>query len=340
LNFASVDALLWHHDGVPRIRIDRTELSVFSFVDVDTPEAHAFTTYLAYWEAFASIVTDLYGDPGRVLDELAQRKKFRSLSASQFAGDTDRLQELLLSSWHHELGLHMVDEDDPRVIAYNHQVLVSAYYAISHSARSWLLAYNSSEPTNHRSALSAMAHMLHRSYLFPAPWNFTCTKVGEPPEWWGFPHAPGSVSNLSSNYDCYDMVAKALRTTRLKRLKELVVVEKAALRVTRAPNGTLLKVDKRSEPTTVFDVLWRSRTRSSYGNPSMFYVGTLDPFRAQALTRSVKTVVEATMLIFEACVAQRSRESLAAAAVHYMSRDKTGITDKTLLPRMRALGLV
>ncbi|HWF20822.1 MAG TPA: hypothetical protein VG226_01645 [Acidimicrobiales bacterium] len=139
---------------MPRIRIDRTELPGFSLVDVDTPEAHAFTTYLAYWEAFASIVTELYADPVQVLDELAQRKKFRSLSSSQFAGKTDRLQEMLLSSWHHELGLYMVDEDDPRVIAYNHQVLVSAYYAISHSARAWLLAYNNSEPTNHRSALS------------------------------------------------------------------------------------------------------------------------------------------------------------------------------------------
>ncbi len=292
----------------------------FSFVDVDTPEAHAFTTYLAYWEAFASIITELYGDLERVFDELARHKKFRSLSSSQFAGDTVRLRELLLSSWHHELGLHMVDEDDPRVIAYNHQVLVS--------------------PTNHRSALSAMAQMLHGSRLLPAPWSLTCTKAGEPAEWWGFPHPPGSVSNLSSNYDCYDMVAKALQTTKVRRLKELVAVEKTALKVKRAPNGTLLKVDQRSEPTTVFDVLWRSRTRSSYGNPSMFYVGTLDPFRARALTRSVKTVVEATLLLFEACVAQRSREALAAAAVHYMSRDKTGITDHTLLPRMRALGLV
>ncbi|HWF20817.1 MAG TPA: hypothetical protein VG226_01620 [Acidimicrobiales bacterium] len=185
-----------------------------------------------------------------------------------------------------------------------------------------------------------MAQMLHGSYLFPAPWNFTCIKVSEPPEWFGFPRPPEVVSNLSSNYDCYDMVAKALRTSRLKRLRDLVEAEKGVLKVKRAPNGTLQRIDEGSVPTTVFDVLWRSRTRSSYGNPSMFYVGTLDPFRARAMTRSVKTMVEATMLLFEACVAQRSREALAAAAVHYVSRDQTGITEQTLLPRVRALGLV
>jgi hypothetical protein len=325
---------------VPRIRFERTELSVFSFVDVDTPEAHAFTTYLAYWEAFASILTELYPEPARLVAELQARKKYRSLSSSQFAGDTARLQELLLNSWHHELGLHMVDEDDPRVTAYNHQVLVSAYYAISHSARAWLLAHYNSQPTNHRHALSALAAMLHESRLFPVPWNFTCTRIGEALQWSGFPKPLSVVSNLSSSYDCYDMVAKALRTTRGKRVKELVEIQRTALKAKRAPNGLLKTVDQGAEPTTVFDVLWRSRTRSSYGNPSMFYVGTLDPFRAQAMLRSVKTVVEVTMLLFESCVAQRSRESLATAAVHYMSRDKTGITEETLLPRMRVLGLV
>lgn len=234
----------------------------------------------------------------------------------------------------------MVDEDDPWVTVYNQQVLVAAYYAISHSARAWLLAHYNSQPTNHRHALSALAAMLHESRLFPPPWNFTCTRIGAAAQWSGFPKDPSVVSNLASNYDRYDMAAKALRTTRARRVKELVDVQKAALKVKRAPNGLLTRVDQGAEPTTVFDVLWRSRTRSSYGNPSMFYVGTLEPFRARAMQRSVKTVVDATMLLFEACVAQRSRETIAASAVHYMSRDKPAITDQTLLPRMRVLGLV
>lgn len=330
---------------MPRTQFERTELSVFSYLDVDTPEAHAFTTYLAYWEAFARIITEVHDDPKRglqhgLLDHLTETKKFRSLSCSQFGGSNSRLQELLLSAWHHELGLYMVDEDDPRVVAYNHHALVCAYYAISHAARAWLLAYHNSEPTNHRSGLSAMAHMLHRSWLFPPPWNLTCTRAGDAPVWWGFPRSPEAVSNLAKTYNSYDMVAKALKTTRIKRLKELVEAEKANSKLIRAPKGTLLKLDERSEPTTVFDVLWRSRTRSSYGNPSMFYVGTLDPVRARTLIQSVQLVVEATLLVFEACIAQRAREPLTTAAVHYMSRDKAGITEQTLLRRMRSLGLV
>jgi hypothetical protein len=75
-----------HHGEMPQLRVDRTDLSVFSLVDVDTPEAHAFTIYLAYWEAFAGIVIELYPEPARLLAELQGRKRYRSLSSSQFGG--------------------------------------------------------------------------------------------------------------------------------------------------------------------------------------------------------------------------------------------------------------
>ncbi len=90
----------------------------------------------------------------------------------------------------------------------------------------------------------------------------------------------------------------------------------------------------------MFDFMWRSRTRANYGDPSMFYIGTLDSERSKQYVRWVRTFTDATMLLFEALVAQKARNTLVEAAVHYISRDRAKITDLLLGRRLRTLGLL
>lgn len=52
--------------------------------------------------------------------------------------------------------------------------------------------------------------------------------------------------------------------------------------------------------------MWRSRTRANYGDPSMFYIGTLSQLRSVSYVQSVQLVTSTTMLIFEGLVAQRA----------------------------------
>jgi hypothetical protein len=72
----------------------------------------------------------------------------------------------------------------------------------------------------------------------------------------------------------------------------------------------------------------------------MFYVGSLSQERSREYVDSVRMVTSATMLVFETMVSQRAPRTLIDTAVHFMSRDRSQISDLVLGGRMRALGLL
>jgi hypothetical protein len=316
-------------------------LDVYAFLDADSPEAKAFTTYMVYWACLARIVVDTYGQDfsSAMVADLESRRAYRALTASKFIGDTTALRSLLLNAWNSELALYLVDDDDPRLTAQNQWNNVYAYYATGRGALAWLLVRDGQAPMRHRPLLRALAAQVQGSRLFPPPWNLCCSALA-PLRHDGFTFPPGDVSNLSVAADPFDMAAKLLKTTRSKRVSELVAEITASRRLVRAPRGESARVDGSLECTSVFDFLWRSRTRANYGNPSMFYMGTLDLARSQNYMTAVRTFTAATMLLFEALIAQRARKALVDAAVHYISRDRTKITDVVLGARLRALGLL
>lgn len=324
--------------------INLGKLDVFALVDSDTAEAKQFTTYMVYWDCLARAVLDTYGGTWSggyhdgIVNELNSRKKFRSLTSGQFAGDHDLLRKLLLNSWNSELGLYLVDEDDPRLMAQNQWNNVYAYYATGRAALAWLLVRDGRAPERHRQLLRAMSAQVVGQHLFPTPWDLACASMA--PRYCGFVVPPSSVSNLALAANCFDMAAKALKTTRRKRIEERRVQELTRLKRKRAPNGLLAKLDADTEPTTVFDFIWRSRTRANYGDPSMFYIGTLGSERSKQYLQSVRAFTDATMLLFEGLVAQKARKTLVDAAVHYISRDRAKISDGVLGRRLRALGLL
>jgi hypothetical protein len=188
--------------------------------------------------------------------------------------------------------------------------------------------------------LRALSAQVAISSLYPMPWSICCTSLN-PLSWAGCPEPPADSSNLSSNVRPLDGIGKLLSTTRRRRVDELVTQEKDRSGLRRAKNGERARQDQQLEATTVFDFAWRSRTRSNYGDPSMFYMGSLgDQQRSQQLVAAVRTWTNATMLLFEAFVAQRARAQLVDAAVHYMSRDRTKISDALVGERLRALHLL
>jgi hypothetical protein len=324
---------------VPIIRFD--ELDTFAFVDADSDEAKAFTTYLGYWGCLARCVTERYGtafvEP--LVADLRARKAFRRLSSSQFAGDTSALRSLLLNAWNSEIALYLVDLDDDRLIAQNQWNNVYAYYATGRAALAWLLVRDGNAPRTHRKLLDALAAQAPGSSLFPEPWSFGCALV-KPLTYVGFTTPPPDVHNLERDAPCEGGVAKLLKTTRNKRLKELKQKRMIELKVDRAPRGLVAQLDDDTTTTTVFDFMWRSRTRANYGDPSMFYMGTLDQWRSREYVQTVRTSTSATMLLFESLVAEKARGTLIDAAVHFMSRDRSKITDEVLAPRLRALDLI
>lgn len=264
------------------------------------------------------------------------------LASKPASCDKKPLRELLLNAWSSELALHSVDLNDAkRLWLENQWAQVKAYYASSRVAGAWLLARDGNVPENHSGLLRAIAAQVSAMRLYPMPWALCCTSLVPSPTYSGFASEPSTgFSNLASDVDRHDRTAMMLRTTRERDVDRQVQVVKRQRRRQRAPKGEYARQDLVLAPTTVFDFAWRMRTRSNYGDPAMFYVGTLSPERAQDYAVAIRAFTGATMFLFEALVAQKARTLVAETAFHFISRDRAQIADRTLVPRLRELGLI
>jgi hypothetical protein len=131
-----------------------------------------------------------------------------------------------------------------------------------------------------------------------------------------------------------------LRTTRKRGVDQRVQEVKQQLKLNRAPNGERKRQDQKLPATTIFDFAWRMRARSNYGDPAMFYVGSLGFERARTYAAAVRTWTNATMFLFESLIAQRAKALLEDTAVHFISRDQSQLAETLIVPRLQALGLL
>ncbi len=325
------------------MRLQFSELDFYSLLDADSDEARTFTTYLGYWVCLAELVQTRYGqDPAAaLLTELQGRRAFRRLSSQGKPADPRAVRALLLNGWTSELRLHLIDlEDTKRLSVANHGAPVDAYYASSRHATAWLALRDGAAPTTHRGLLNAMSAQVIGSTLLPPPWDLSCQALKPSPVYSGFTALPGPCSNLAAAADPDARAGMLLRTTRDRGVKKKVEEFKHGHKLNRAPNGEAQRQDAKLAATTIFDFAWRMRARSNYGDPAMFYVGSLGPQRAQAYAAAVRSWTSATMFLFEALIAQRGRSVVQEAAVHFISRDRSGLAAVLIVPRLRTLGLL
>lgn len=317
-------------------------LDVYAFTDSDTDEAKAFTTYLGYWVSLAAQIEQLYGEPpfATLLGELENRG-LAKLSGKPLAGDADALRSVLLNAWSSELALYLVDLDQTEKLWLGNQwSQVQSYYATSRAASGWLLAHCGAVPETHAKLLNSVGAQVTGMRLYPQPWALTCSSVVPSAAYDGFPAAPHEVSNLLSDADPLDRCAMMLRTTRDREVKRRVEQVKRHRKKKKAPNGEYARQDARLRATTVFDFAWRARTRSNYGDPAMFYVGTLTPERSRDYASAIRSVTGATMFVFEAMIAQKAKQVLEETATHFTARDRARISDAVIVPRLQTLGLL
>jgi hypothetical protein len=317
-------------------------LDVYALTDADTNEARTFTTYSGYWAALAEhIDTDFGGPPFDALLTELEGRGLRKLSSKPASCSDDELRSVLLNAWSSELALYDVDLDNAeRLWLANQWAQVKSYYATSRAGTAWLLARNGNAPENHTKLLRAISADITGMQLYPSPWALCCTGRYPDPSYDGFPSKPGWISNLAADADRHDRTAMILRTTREREVERLVDVAKKKERRKKARTGEQQRQDDALVATTVFDFTWRMRTRSNYGDPAMFYVGTLSADRARDYAVSLRTFTSATMFLFEAMVSEKARKLVTETAVHFTSRDRAKIADQVLVPRLKALGLI
>jgi hypothetical protein len=244
------------------------------------------------------------------------------------------------NAWSSELAMYLVDVNDTGRLWLANQWTPVQYYATSRVASAWLVARDGHAPETHRGLLRALSAQVSNGTLYPSPWCLCCTAVKPRPVYAGFPAPPSVTSNLAVTSDRHDRAAMMLRTTRDRDVRKRVDQVKGDRKLRRAPNGESVRQDAALEPTTLFDFAWRMRTRSNYGDPAMFYVGTLTPDRSREYAIAVRRVVSTTMFLFEAFLAQKARRLLVDTAVHFIARDRAHKADDLLGDRLRTLGLL
>jgi len=316
-------------------------LDVYALTDSDTDEAHTFTTYSGYWTALMEHVHEEFGmfPYPNLLSDL-QARGLSKLASKPASCDEQPLRSLLLNAWSSELAMYDVELENPRLWLSNQWAQVKAYYANTRMATAWLLARDGKAPDNHARLLRAIAAQVSGQSLYPPPWSLCCTRRYPAAKYSGFAREPEAVSPLATSTDCHDRTAMMLRTTRERDIQRLVDVVKRNRRLRKAPNGEAARQDESLRPTTVFDFAWRMRHRSNYGDPAMFYVGTLTAERALEYATAIRTVTGSTMFLFEALVSQKAKGIVTEAAVHFTSRDRSKIADEVIVPRLRVLGLI
>jgi hypothetical protein len=316
-------------------------LDVYALTDADTDEARTFTTYSGYWLALVEHLEQEFGmfPYPELLAELERRGVIK-LASKQTACDEQQLRSLLLNAWSSELAMYDVDLDNPRLWLSNQWAQVKSYYASTRMAGAWLLARDGNAPESHAGLLRAISAQVVGQRLYPCPWSLCCRSRYPRAQYLGFPRQPEGVSSLAANVDRHDRTAMMLRTTRERDIERLVEIVKKKRRLGRAPKGESVRQDAALAPTTVFDFAWRMRYRSNYGDPAMFYVGTLTADRARDYAAAIRTFTGATMFLFEAFVSQKAKAAVAEAAVHFASRDRSQIADQVIVPRLKVLGLI
>ncbi len=320
-------------------------VDVFAFLDADSAESKAFTTYAGYVGALSELISDAYGlsDPyPALIGALDRFGRLTRLRNKPYSGPAAPVASLLINAWLSELHLHLVDPTDAGFVRIaNHAAPVHAYYATTRAASAWLHVLNGTVPNTHAGCLDQMGQLVAKGVaLYPQPWTFACTGLRPSVTYAGFPVPPQPCSNLSSTAPAADRMAKCLRTTRERQIVSLVAETRRQLRRDRAPRGEALRRDAALRPTTPFDFLWRIRTRANYGDPAMFYMGALTERQVLGYLEAMKVTTATTMFLFEAMVGYRAPTVLADAADHFIARDRSRLTDQVLVPRLAALGFV
>lgn len=170
----------------------------------------------------------------------------------------------LRMSWATECQLRLRRTHDEELLPdLLHGVAPEAYYAVYHATRAALIAAGSPLRIDHRSALTQVSRIVERE-LLPGP--LAARVTGGPSTFLTRATTEGSL------------VGRTLRTTRVKRIEELKPDWRKKEGVTRLTRAATDALADKLPATTVFDILWRFRTRSNYRDADAFLdgVGSVD----------------------------------------------------------------
>lgn len=258
----------------------------------------------------ASLVAAVRGAPG------FHRIQRRQLDAAQRAN----LQRSLEICWVEELQLIQPESVPDEVIAaVIHGSAHAAYYAVLHAALAYFAASGQAPRPTHAAALTTLSDLVTTRRLLPMPWACHCDGGPKRVEmrWNGDPmrSAPAGFNlRVASRSQCEHSLCLALATTRDHQINERKEDWRRTNKRSRVPAAAVAKIAQGTGSTTIFDLLWRLRTRSDYRDAGIFLTGVTEPWEARAYHRAMCSVACGTIALLEALtLAYGGREVYEAA---------------------------
>lgn len=293
----------------------RRGLGWFRFTDDEAEKV--FTTYLHYLQQIGGIIGGHYGLDSalptglmRAIEQLPGISKLQRRTPTDEEGS--QIRRHLRIAWTREMRLQLL-ADQPRELLPDllAGAPTDAYYAAYHAMLAFFSASNSPRITNHAAALKTIGNIAYQRNIFPEPWSVTC--VGFPdtkkPQFSGLPSSAPSVSqvhNLASPQpsEAWGSLCKALRTTRLRDLEEAKERWRQQNKKKKVPSAESKRLATKMSPTSLFDFMYRLRTRCDYRDVDAFLEGISSPTEAESFLNGLLTLVHGTLALLEGLIAR------------------------------------
>ena len=269
-----------------------------------------YWVYSNYIVSISRLIAQAYPADSTLAEEIISSKGFQKLSRK---GELNReeIAVLLRHSWFTELLLNETQKSKDLLIYANPWSMVQSYYAIYPGLRAYFVALNRPLKKTHQTTLGTICSDL-TSYKdrFPQPWR-TVLAADPAEDSIKLVNGPARLTlNLRNplaspiHSDPWQFYGLLLRTTRSRQVSTLISNWKRINARKRIYQRDRTQLIAGLRPTTVFDFLYRLRTRSNYQDIDSFAFSDVTPSDAVDLQQGICHVVYATLFVFETMIAK------------------------------------
>lgn len=252
---------------------------------------------------------------------IAKSSGFQKLSQPATTIDHNTLSQALRHAWFTELLLteKMKYQDLlPFAIPWS---MVETYYAVHAGLRSYFIATGRTDIMSHESALQTISSdICNYKNRFPSPWN--CVLAGD------VKVSPLYVRNITNpitlqnplyspyNHDLWQHYGLFLKTTRQRQIERRLQIWKKQNHVSRVSSVQRHQIVQTILPTTIFNALYRIRSRANYQDIDSFTFCNATKFDFAELQDAMIQIVYWTLFTLEMMIARIIRKKVFEATMH------------------------
>lgn len=302
-----------------------------------------YWVYSNYIVSISRLIAQAYPADSALAGQITASKGFQKLSRKGEI-NRDEIAVLLRHSWFTELLLSEAQKSKDLLIYANPWSMVQSYYAIYPGVRAYFAALNRPVKKTHQTTLGTICSDL-TSYKnrFPQPWR---TVFADDPaeDSIKLVNGPARLTlNLRNplaslpGSDPWQFYGLLLRTTRARQVKKSISDWKRTNGRKRIYQREREQLIASLRPTTMFDFLYRLRTRSNYQDIDSFAFSDVTTSDAVDLQQAICHVVYATLFVFESMIAKVGGKKWFAGLVNEFYGSTGEPAGKTIARRWRVI---